>query len=56
MKKIFYHFQEFDKVEFQNKKFGKKCFAAGDCNGVMGHYNFCFDADLAQILKTPLSM
>ena len=46
MKKRFYHFQEFDKVEFQNTKFGKKCFEEGDCNGIMGHYNFRFDADL----------
>ena len=26
MKKRFYHFQEFDKVEFQNTKFDKKRF------------------------------
>ena len=37
MKQRFYHYQDFDKVRFQNAKFGRKGFEEGGKGG-SGHY------------------
>lgn len=42
MEKRFYHFQEFDKVGFQNTKFDEKIFEEGALNAIMGRCNLFF--------------
>ena len=46
MKKRFYHYQDFEEVQFKDTKYSKKGFEEGDHNGIMAHYNFRFDTDL----------
>ena len=46
MKQRFYHYQDFDEVEYKDSKFRLKGFEEGDHNGIMAHYNFRFDPDL----------
>ena len=50
MKKRFYHYQDFEEVQFKDTKYSKKGFEEGDHNGIMAHYNFCFDHDLGLVI------
>ena len=46
MQERFYHYQDFDNVEFKDTKYSLSGFEVGDHNGIMGHYNFCFEENL----------
>ena len=42
----FYHYQDFDYIEFKDAKYILSGFEVGDHNGIMGHNNFRFEKDL----------
>ena len=46
MQERFYHYQDFDNVEFKDTKYSSSSFEVGDHNRIMGHYNFRFEKDL----------
>ena len=46
MQERFYHFQDFEDVDFKYTKYSLSGFEEGDHNGIMGHYNFRFEKGL----------
>ena len=46
MQERFYHYQDFDNVEFKDTKYSLSGVEVGDHNGIMGHYTFHFEKDL----------